>query len=271
MMFPAPDQIPPGRVTLIGAGPGDPELLTVRALRRLAQADIVFIDRLVGDDIAAMIPKGARRVYVGKSKGEHSVPQRDIEARLIAAARAGLETVRLKGGDPFIFGRGGEEVEALRAAGLTVEVIPGVSSALAAAASAQIPLTHRRLARSVTFVTGHAAIGGEPDLDWQALARPGQSVVIFMGLGHADLIARRLVAAGARPDLPAAIVQNASRPDERSLFVALSELGDRIADAGMAGPALIIIGEAAGLAPPRRALEGQAEAPSLASLWEMLA
>jgi len=266
----APDPRAKGRVSLIGAGPGDPDLMTVRALKRLAESDIVFVDRLVGDAITALIPSGAERVYVGKSKGDHSVPQPEIEARLAAAARSGRKVVRLKGGDPFIFGRGGEEVETLRASGVSVEVIPGVSSALAAAASAEAPLTHRRLARSVTFVSGHAALAGEPDLDWRALARPNQTVVVFMGVGTAERISRRLIEAGADPETPVLVVENASRPDERRIGGRLEGLAGLISGRSVTGPAILMIGGAAALARTTEADTSQAGAPGLSRLWEML-
>jgi len=239
-----------GRVTLVGAGPGDPDLLTVRAVRELSSADIVFSDRLVDARILALIPPDAERVYVGKSKGEHSVPQADIHQRMILAARAGRRVVRLKGGDPFIFGRGGEEIEALRGSGITVDVIPGISSALGAAASALIPLTHRDVAQSVTFVTGHAALGREPDLDWIALARPNQTVVVFMGVGAAGLISARLIAAGRDPSTPMAIIENATRPGERVVVGSLDRATHLIQRAGIQGPALLVIGEVAALADP---------------------
>jgi uroporphyrin-III C-methyltransferase len=239
-----------GRVTLVGAGPGDPDLLTVRAVRELSSADVVFSDRLVDARILALIPPGAERVYVGKSKGEHSVPQPDIHQRMILAARAGRRVVRLKGGDPFIFGRGGEEIDALRRSGIMVEVVPGISSALGAAASALIPLTHRDIAQSVTFVTGHAALGREPDLDWVALARPNQTVVVFMGVGAAGLISARLIAAGRDPATPAAIIENATRPTERVVLGSLDRAADLIQRAGIQGPALLVIGEVAALADP---------------------
>src|SRR5689334_10119969 len=200
-----------GRVVLVGAGPGDPDLLTVRAAKVIAEAEVVFADRLVGKAVMELIPASAQTVYVGKSKGEHSVPQDEIHRRMIEAAKSGKRVVRLKGGDPFIFGRGGEEVEALRAAGVDVEVVPGISAALGVAAATQIPLTHRDMAQAVTFVTGHAALGKEPDLDWTSLARPNQTVVVFMGVGTADAIAARLIAAGRDPVTPVAVIENGTR------------------------------------------------------------
>lgn len=265
---------PGGHVVLVGAGPGDPDLLTVRAAREIAAAEIVFADRLVGRGIMELISASAEIVHVGKSKGEHSVPQDEIHRRMIEAAEAGMRVVRLKGGDPFIFGRGGEEVEALREAGVTVEVVPGISSALGAAASIQVPLTHRDAAQSVTFVTGHAALGKEPDLDWTALARPNQTVVVFMGVGTAGMIAARLIAAGREPSTPVAIVENATRANEIAVFGSLDRAAELIQSAGITGPALLVIGEVVALAKDApQAVRSETQAgkakPSLSDLWRM--
>ncbi len=263
---------PAGHVALVGAGPGDPDLLTIRAARLIGSAEIVFVDRLVGQGVIELISASAEVVYVGKSKGEHSVPQGEIHRRMIDAAKAGRRVVRLKGGDPFIFGRGGEELEALRAAGIDVEIVPGISSALGCAAAAQIPLTHRDMAQAVTFVTGHAALGQEPDLDWQALARPNQTVVVFMGVGTAGTIAARLVAAGRDPVTPIAVIENGTRANEISAFGQLGNAADVIYAAGINGPALLIIGEVVALAQRNQAASapGKAAKPKLSSLWEML-
>ena len=263
---------PWGHVVLVGAGPGDPDLLTVRAVRELAAADVVFADRLVGKGVLDLIPATAEIVHVGKSKGEHSVPQDEIHRRMIASAKAGKRVVRLKGGDPFIFGRGGEEVEALREAGVVVEVVPGISSALGAAASMQIPLTHRDAAQSVTFVTGHAALGKEPDLDWPALARPNQTVVVFMGVGTAGMIAARLIAAGRAPSTPIAIVENATRANAISVFGSLHRAAELIQTSGINGPALLIIGEVVSVAKGASGAKAEgkaAAAPTLSDLWRM--
>jgi uroporphyrin-III C-methyltransferase/precorrin-2 dehydrogenase/sirohydrochlorin ferrochelatase len=230
-----------GSVALVGAGPGDPDLLTVKAARLIGAADVIFADRLVGDGVLALAC--GEIVYVGKSKGEHSVPQGEIHARMVAAAQAGRRVVRLKGGDPFIFGRGGEEVEALRAAGVEVDVVPGISAALGVAASAQIPLTHRDVAQAVTFVTGHAKLGETPDLDWDALARGNQTVVVYMGVGTAGTIAARLVAAGRDAATPVAVIENGTRAEEIRAFGVLGELSEIIVRAGIQGPALLVIGE----------------------------
>lgn len=261
-----------GHVALVGAGPGDPDLLTIRAARLIGQAEVVFVDRLVGKGVLELIPASVEIVYVGKSKGEHSVPQGEIHRRMIEAAKSGKRVVRLKGGDPFIFGRGGEEVEALRAANIEVDVVPGISSALGCAAAAQIPLTHRDVAQAVTFVTGHAALGAEPDLDWTALARPNQTVVVFMGVGTAGTIAARLVAAGRDPATPVAVIENGTRENEISAFGALGNVAEVIQIAGINGPALLIIGEVVALAQRNQATTASAKAgkPTVSSLWEML-
>lgn len=239
--------VPRGVVHIVGAGPGDPELLTLKALRLIQEADVVYYDRLVSPGIISLIRRDATRVPVGKSKGDHSVPQTEIHARLIASAREGLRVVRLKGGDPFIFGRGGEELEAVRAEGVDVHVVPGISSALGCAASAGVPLTHRDHAQTLTFVTGHAKEGGLPDLDWAALARPAQTVVVFMGVDTAPVISERLITAGRSPETPVAIVENGTRPDELRVFGTLAELPFLVEEEGIRGPALLIIGEVAGL------------------------
>ena len=262
-----------GFVALVGAGPGDPDLLTVKAVRLIAAAEVIFADRLVGKGILELASATAEIVSVGKSKGEHSVPQDEIHARMILAARAGKRVVRLKGGDPFIFGRGGEEVEALRTANVDVEVVPGISAALGVGAVAQIPLTHRDVAQAVTFVTGHAKLGDEPDLDWQALARDNQTVVVYMGVGTAGTIAARLVAAGRAVSTPVAVIENGTRPDEIRAFGALGELNEIIQRAGIQGPALLIIGEVVAVAtgaPVSKAGGGVKVKPSLSDLWRML-
>ena len=235
-----------GVVWLVGAGPGDPDLLTIKALNALRAADVVVHDGLVSEAILDLIPAATRRINVVKRKSRHSYPQPEIERMLIAFALEGLTVVRLKGGDPFVFGRGGEELEACRAAGIECHVVPGISAALAAAASAGAPLTHRGAAQAVIFVTGHAKAGEAPDLDWASLARPNQTVVIYMGVSNAGAIAARLIDAGRSLSTPALIVENASRADERHVLVTLAELGD--AAKSFSGPALLIIGEAMALA-----------------------
>ncbi|MDX9999525.1 MAG: uroporphyrinogen-III C-methyltransferase [Phenylobacterium sp.] len=235
-----------GRVWLVGAGPGDPELLTLKALKALQMADVVVHDGLVSDEVLDLAPAAARRISVAKRKSRHSYAQDEINRMLVAFAREGLEVVRLKGGDPFVFGRGGEELEACREAGVECHVVPGVTAALAAGASAGAPLTHRGSAQAVTFVTGHAAVGEAPDLDWAALARANQTVVIYMGLSTAAAIGDRLMAAGRDGATPALIVENASRSDERRIVTTLSGLAG--AAETLAGPALLMVGEAMALA-----------------------
>lgn len=235
-----------GVVWLVGAGPGDPELLTVKALRLLQSADVVVHDRLTPQPILDLAGPAARLIDVGKRKSRHTLPQDDINRLLVALALEGLKVVRLKGGDPFLFGRGGEEMLACREAGIEVHVVPGVSAALAASADIGAPLTHRGLAQAVTFVTGHAAGDADPDLDWTALARPNQTVAIYMGLTTAGRIAARLIASGRAPSTPVAVVESASLPHERRLVTTLAELPAAVAD--LDGPALLIIGEVAALA-----------------------
>ena len=235
-----------GRVWLVGAGPGDPELLTIKALKALQAAQVVVHDGLVSDDILDLAPASARKISVAKRKSRHSYSQDEINRMLVAFALEGLNVVRLKGGDPFIFGRGGEELEACREAGVECFIIPGVTAALAAGAAAGAPLTHRGVAQAVTFVTGHAAKGGEPDLDWESLAKANQTVVIYMGVSMAVPIAARLIEAGRIGSTPALIVENASRGDERRIVTTLAGLPE--AAAAINGPALLIVGEAMALA-----------------------
>lgn len=235
-----------GRVWLVGAGPGDPDLLTVKALRVLGTADVVVHDGLVSPEILALAPHSAQLISVAKRKSRHTFAQDEINAMLVAFALEGLIVVRLKGGDPFIFGRGGEELEACRAAGVECQIVPGVTAALAASASAGAPLTHRTSAQAVTFVTGHAARDEDPDLDWPALARTNHTVVIYMGLSAAPRIAGRLLDAGRVPSTPALIVVDASRPTEQRVITTLGDLAAAAAD--LSGPALLIVGEAMALA-----------------------
>jgi len=232
-----------GPVHIVGAGPGDPELLTLKAFRLIQNADIVFHDRLVSDEIMDLIRRDADRVSVGKAKANHSVPQNEIHDLMIEAARQGKRVVRLKGGDPFIFGRGGEEVEALREAGIEAAVVPGISSALGCAASAGLPLTHRDHAQTLTFVTGHAKTGEVPNLDWDALAKPAQTVVVFMGVGTAAQISEKLIHAGRASSTPVAVIENGTRDNEIRAYGTLAELPQLITRAGIKGPALLVIGE----------------------------
>ncbi len=229
-----------GRVYLVGAGPGDPDLLTLRAARLLMNAALIVHDGLVDPAILAMAKPSARLVSVAKSRARHTMKQEEINALLVREALAGHDVVRLKGGDPFVFGRGGEEAEACHAAGVPVEVVPGISSALGASAAAQIPLTHRDHASIVTFVAGQCK--GLTDQDWSGLAGKGRTLVIFMGIATSAQIAEKLMADGLAPDVPVAVIENATRSAMRVLRGPLAGLADLIADAKVQSPALIVIG-----------------------------
>jgi uroporphyrin-III C-methyltransferase/precorrin-2 dehydrogenase/sirohydrochlorin ferrochelatase len=231
-----------GRVYLVGAGPGDPELLTLRAARLLAQADVVVYDHLVGEGVLELIAARAERIYVGKERSHHSMAQDEINALLVRQASLGRQVVRLKGGDPFVFGRGGEELQVLAAEGIPFEVVPGITAACGVASYAGIPLTHRDHAQSCLFVTGHLK-DGSCDLDWPALARPRQTVVIYMGLGGLSGICAQLIAHGSAPGLPAAVVQQGTTQAQRVVCGTLADLPARVAAAGLQSPCLIIVGE----------------------------
>ena len=232
-----------GVVHIVGAGPGDPELLTLKALRLIQMADVIVHDRLVGKAILELARRDAERFYVGKEKSNHSVSQRQIEAMLIREAKAGKIVVRLKGGDPFIFGRGGEELDRVRAAGIPAFVTPGITAATGGAASVGLPLTHRDYAQAVTLVTGHGQGDGDPDLDWQALAALGQTLVIYMGVSNAGTIAANLIAHGRAGDTPAAIIENATRTDEKIIRGSLRDLQFMVENGNVTGPALLVVGE----------------------------
>jgi len=238
-----------GEVWLVGAGPGDPELLTIKALKALQAADVVVHDRLTPQAILDLANPSASLIDVGKRKSRHTLPQDDINSLMVALALDGKRVVRLKGGDPFVFGRGGEELATLRAVNIPTHVIPGVTAAFAAAASAGAPLTHRGMAQTVTFVTGHAAKGEEPDLDWASLARGNQSVVVYMGLSTAPVIAAKLIEAGRAGSTPVLVVEGASLPDERRVLTTLGGLGEAVE--GLDGPAILLIGEVAALSSER--------------------
>ncbi|MDZ4306787.1 uroporphyrinogen-III C-methyltransferase [Allopontixanthobacter sp.] len=230
-----------GTVYLVGAGPGDPDLLTLRAARLLQSARLIVHDGLVDPAILAMARGDAVLISVAKQRSKHTVPQEEINALLIREALAGRDVVRLKGGDPFIFGRGGEEVEDCRAAGVPVVVVPGISAANGAAAAAQIALTHRDAASIVSFVAGQCK--GLSEQDWAGLAGKGRTLVIYMGVKTAPQIAEKLMADGLAPDMPVAIIENAARPEMRVLRGVLAGLPDLVADEQVVSPALIVIGE----------------------------
>ncbi len=236
-----------GRVHLVGAGPGNPELLTLRALRLIEGADVIVHDRLVPPGILALAPARARVIPVGKAPGHHSVPQERINEILHELAREGLDVVRLKGGDPFIFGRGGEEAAWLRARGVAVDVCPGITAAQGAAASAGVPLTHRGLASGVRYVTGHR-MGGRPlDLDWSGLAHGETTLVIYMGAVNMAEIALRLIAQGRAGDTPVLAISNATTPDEHRILSDLAHVAGAVKRAAPEGPVLFIVGEVAAL------------------------
>ncbi len=252
-----------GRVILVGAGPGAADLLTLRAMRALAAADVVVHDGLVGDGVLAMAPPAARLVSVAKRRDRHTLLQAEIGALLVAEARAGHVVVRLKGGDPFIFGRGGEEVDACEAAGIAVEVIPGISAAQGAAAANLLPLTHRDHASIVSFVAGECR--GLADQDWAGLAGSGRTLVIYMGIAGADRIAEKLMADGLAPDTPIAVIERATLPGMRIVRSLLADLGGTVAREAIVSPALIIVGDVTAVVPtpsPSRLREGRKKASS---------
>jgi uroporphyrin-III C-methyltransferase / precorrin-2 dehydrogenase / sirohydrochlorin ferrochelatase len=238
---------PRGGVAIVGAGPGDADLLTLRALRLIQRADVVIYDKLVGPGILDLARRDAERLYVGKSRGAHTRSQDEINALIAGQAQSGKRVVRLKGGDPFIFGRGGEELDYLRARGISVEVVPGITAALGCAAATGIPLTHRDHAQAVTFATGEGK-DGEPELDWATLARLDQTLVIYMGVGAAGRIAARLIEHGLDPATPVAVIENGTLPTQKALYGRLSGLGWLVRQSDIGGPALIVIGRVAALA-----------------------
>jgi len=233
----------PAKVYLVGAGPGDPELLTLKAVRVLGMADVVLVDDLVNRAVFVHIREGARVIRVGKRGGCQSTPQAFIERLLVAEARAGRTVVRLKGGDPFIFGRGGEEAEALARAGIDCEIVNGITSGLAAAASANVPLTHREFAQGAIFVTAHAAADGEAD--WRALAQSRMTLVVYMGVARCAAVERGLLAGGLAAATPVCVIENATLPRERRLRTTLECLARDVAVHGVESPAIIVIGEVA--------------------------
>ncbi len=230
-----------GTIYLVGAGPGDPDLLTLRAARLLENAELVVHDGLVSREILAMAPTSAEFISVAKQRARHTLPQDDINALLIREAKKGRDVIRLKGGDPLVFGRGGEEAEDARAAGVPVEIVPGISAANGAAAAAQIALTHRDASSIVSFVAGQCK--GLSDQDWSGLAGKGRTLVIYMGVKTAPQIAEKLMEDGLAPDVPVAIIENAARPEMRVVRGLLAGLPDLVTSLQIKSPALIVIGD----------------------------
>jgi len=237
-----------GFVSLVGAGPGDAELLTIKALRLLQAADVVIYDRLVSADILELIPAGVSRMSVAKSAGKHCVPQDQINEIIVKLAKAGRRIVRLKGGDPYMFGRGGEEVLALKKHQIPFEVVPGITSASGCSAYSGIPLTHRGMSRRVQFITGHFNNDEPLDLNWQSIADPDSTLVIYMGLANLPLIVSSLIAAGLPATTPAAAIQNGTTAKQRRVIAALDQLDEVIQKNQMQAPVMIIIGEVVTLA-----------------------
>ena len=252
----------PGHVYLVGAGPGDPELLTLRGARLVAGADVVVYDNLVAPMLLDLAPAATERIYVGKKAADHSLPQEAINALLVRLAQAGKSVVRLKGGDPFIFGRGGEEMEDLLEAGITVEVVPGVTAAAGVAAYAGIPLTHRDHAHSVVFTTGFLK-DGALDLDWPLLAHRGQTLVIYMGVSRLAEICAQLVAHGLPATTPVAVIERGTTHAQRIVKAELATLADEVLRVGIRPPSLTIVGDVVKLYP--RLSWFQPEAPPAAS------
>jgi uroporphyrin-III C-methyltransferase/precorrin-2 dehydrogenase/sirohydrochlorin ferrochelatase/uroporphyrin-III C-methyltransferase len=237
-----------GKVYLVGAGPGDPDLLTVKALRLLQESDVVVYDRLVSQGILDLIPSGVSRISVGKAAGNHSMPQDEINELLASLARRGRKVVRLKGGDPFIFGRGSEEALHLRGQGIGFEVVPGISAAVACSAYAGVPLTHRGASRGVRLVTGHFRDDRPIDLDWRALADPDATLVIYMGKSSLKRIFSKLVGAGMDPATPALAIQDGTTASQRRVFGDLLTLPTRVRQMRLESPLLIIVGRTVTLA-----------------------
>lgn len=253
----------PGGVILVGAGPGDPDLLTLRAARLLAQADVVVYDHLVSAEVLEHVGAATERIYVGKQCGRHAMTQEQINRLLVQLAQQGRSVIRLKGGDPFVFGRGGEELEVLAAAGIPFEVVPGITAACGVASYAGIPLTHRDHAQSCVFVTGHLKDGGA-QLDWRGLAVPRQTLVIYMGLGALASICAQLVEHGLPPTTPAAVVEQGTTLEQRVVAATLEDLSDRVAEAGLQTPCLTIVGEVVRLRQTLRWFEPEESATDLA-------
>jgi uroporphyrin-III C-methyltransferase/precorrin-2 dehydrogenase/sirohydrochlorin ferrochelatase len=242
---------PTGKIWLVGAGPGDPDLLTVKALRLIKTADVVIHDRLVSQAIMDLIPASTRRIYVGKARSDHAVPQEDINALLVAEAKLCANVLRLKGGDPFIFGRGGEELEEVAAAGIPFEVVPGITAASGCAAYAGIPLTHRDFAQSVRFITGHLKSDGMKNngvnLHWPELMDPMQTLVFYMGLVGLQAICEQLIQHGRNPETPVALIEKGTTPEQRVIIATLATIGERVRAEKVSAPTLTIVGDVVSL------------------------
>ena len=237
-----------GFVSLVGAGPGDADLMTVKAVRLLQQADVVVYDRLVSDEILSLIPTGVSRVSVGKEVGKHCVPQEQINETIVNLAKSGRHVVRLKGGDPYLFGRGGEEVMALNKHQIAFEVVPGITAASGCSSYSGIPLTHRGMSRRVQFITGHFNDNEPLDLNWQSIADPDSTLVIYMGLSNLPLAVHSLIDAGLPAATPAAAIQNGTTKEQQRVITTLGQLNDSIHQRRMKAPVMIIIGEVVSLA-----------------------
>nr|WP_257227284.1 MULTISPECIES: siroheme synthase CysG [unclassified Acinetobacter] len=237
---------PKGEVYLVGAGPGDPELLTLKALRLMQQADVVIYDRLVSQPIMDLCRRDAEKIYVGKARSNHAVPQEGINALLVKYASEGKRVCRLKGGDPFIFGRGGEEIQELFAAGVAFQVVPGITAASGCSAYAGIPLTHRDYAQSVRFLTGHLK-EGSPELPWNELVYQNQTLVLYMGLVGLEKICEKLIAHGQRPDMPVALVSKGTTPEQKVVVGTLADIASKVSEYQIQAPTLTIIGDVVSL------------------------
>ncbi len=258
-----------GFVSLVGAGPGDAELMTVKAVRLLQEADVVVYDRLVSTDILDLIPAGISRVSVGKEVGKHCVPQDQINETIVNLAKSGRHVVRLKGGDPYMFGRGGEEVIALKQHNIPFEVVPGITAASGCSAYSGIPLTHRGMSRSVRFITGHLKNDEPLDIDWQRVADPDCTLVIYMGIGNLSLITQSLIDAGLDPSTPAAAIENGTTNNQQRVLSQLNQLHDAVTQSNLKAPVMIIIGKVVALADEldwfQRSLEETAYAKNTAA------
>ncbi len=237
-----PEKADHGIVHIVGVGPGDPDLLTLKAFRLMQTADVIVYDRLISTEILDLARRDADRIFVGKSKGYHHKTQDEINQILATEARAGKRVIRLKGGDPFLFGRGGEEMKHLHQCDIPVEIVPGITAATGCAASLGIPLTHRGIAAGVTFITGHG-FNGAPNIDWTGLSRSDNTIVIYMGLSRAREIAEKLMTNGMRSNMPVAVIENGTRTDERTIVGVLEELPQLISEHDLSGPSLLIIGK----------------------------